>query len=342
MIYYFCPDVTVRSAGIRILYRHVEILLRHGFQAAILHQYTGFQLPDLPSVPVQYLFGYNTVSPGDIIVIPEGCPRVMEAIKGHPVRRMAIALNWRVYLSLLHLEAPDWPALGIERVLTHSPFIAQFIQWAMQLPVHVFSWGIREDLYFYDPREKLPQATFLSRKQGEIHEFLRLLYSRNPDFLSRIQWLGLDGLAESDYAEQIRRSSLFLNLSPAEGLPCSLLEAMRCGTIVAGYNSVGGQRELVGGGPEQNCILTENLDYVTLARRLEPFLVDLLSGNLARWEVLRKNGLATAAKHTREAEERSVVSLWQTLLQPQATQMGPNVMVSVPCAVSGGTVTCGR
>ena len=36
-IFYFCPDLEVKSGGVRRLYRHVDILVRNGFSAAILH-----------------------------------------------------------------------------------------------------------------------------------------------------------------------------------------------------------------------------------------------------------------------------------------------------------------
>ena len=55
MIHYFCPDLQVRSSGMRRLYRHVQILSQHGIPATILHAKQGFTLADMPVVPVRYL-----------------------------------------------------------------------------------------------------------------------------------------------------------------------------------------------------------------------------------------------------------------------------------------------
>ncbi len=314
MILYFCPDATIKSAGIRILYRHVEMLARNEFPAAILHQTPGFRVPDVPQAPIRYASAAGGLSPGDVLVIPEGWPNVMQAVRASAVRKIVIALNWRYpYRSLSGLD--DWRTYGVERIITHSSFIGEFLTRAMSLPSHVVAWGIDPRLYYYRAEEKTAQIVFIRRKQDHVEELQRVLQSRNPAFIERIAWKGLHDLAEVDYARELRRSWVFLNLSHAEGLPCSLLKAMRAGTFVAGYNSVGGQRELIGDGERRNCILAENLDYPTLARRLEPLLTDLLAGNADGWAVLRENALAASAPYTPEAEEASVVGLWREILE---------------------------
>jgi hypothetical protein len=313
MILYFCPDEPVKSAGIRILYRHVEVLQRHSFAAAILHRQPGFRMPDMPAVTTRYLASPDAFSDGDVVVIPEGYTDLMNDLKTRNLRRMVIALNWQyIYASLPN--GLDWRSYGIERCLTHSPFIGDYVTWAMGIPSHVFAWGIKPDFYYFDPAQKKRQAAFLKRKQRTMDEFIRVLYSRGPKFVQEITWVAMDDLAEADYARIIRQSSLFLNLSEAEGLPCSLLEAMRAGTLVAGYNSVGGRRELIGAGARQNCLLVENLDYPALARLIEPVLEAMLAGDLAGWAPIRQNALETAAHYSIETEEQSIVTLWRQLL----------------------------
>lgn len=66
--------------------------------------------------------------------------------------------------------------------------------------------------------------------------------------------------------------------------------------------------------PGQNCILAENLDYATLARRLEPVLLSVLEGDLSRWANVLLNGIQTAAAYSREAEAESVLAMWRQLL----------------------------
>jgi hypothetical protein len=194
MIYYFCPDMSVRSSGIRLLYRHVDVLGRYGVPAAILHQNTGFTIDDMPSVPICYMDAEPILSSAGVVVIPEGFPRIMGVFRDHRIRRIAIALNWRYIFRALP-DGVDWRDLGIERVLTNSPWIAEMVSWSMRMPIHVFQWGLRRDSYYYDPAAKMPKVVFLDRKKAELPECVRLLFSRNPDFVRRIVWKGVRDLS---------------------------------------------------------------------------------------------------------------------------------------------------
>ena len=312
MILYFCPEWKSISAGVRVIYRQVEILLKHGYQVALLHETPGFKYSQMPEVPIRYV--NQPLNRRDIVVVPEGLPAVMAETAKLDLRLFVMALSWCYVYSTLP-DGTDWRAFHVERVLTNSSVIADFIAWAMRLPVHVFQWGINPQLYYYSPQEKTRQLTYISRKAGEMQELKRVLRSREERFIDQLTWKGLEGLAEADYAREVRRSAVFLNMSRAEGLCCSVLEAMRSGTLVAGFNSVGGKRELIGDGDGQNCILAENLDYITLAYRLEPLLNDLLADDLSRWEAMRQNALADSAEYSMEAEEASVVSMWRSILE---------------------------
>lgn len=310
MILFFCPEWKSISAGVRVIYRQVEILLKHSYQVALLHETPGFKYSQMPQVPIRYV--NQPLDRGDIVVVPEGLPAVMAELSKLDVRLFVIALSWcYVYDNLP--DGTDWRTLKVERVLTNSSVIGEFIAWAMRLPVHLFRWGINPQLYYYSPQEKTRQLTYILRKAGAMHELMRLLRSRDPRFIDQFTWKGLEGLDEADYAREVRRSAIFLNMSQAEGLCCSVLEAMRSGTLVAGFNSVGGKRDLIGDGDGQNCILAENLDYITLAYKMEPLLNDLLADNLSRWERIRDNAMAATAPYTPEAEEQSVLAMWKNI-----------------------------
>ncbi len=311
MILYFRPKLSFKSAGMRVLLRHVQILTKHGFDAAMFAVQPEPDDPDFPAIPLRYC--WEKFDPRDILVAPEGYVSAMGPNQFFFRRVFIICLSWH-YIYLHLPDRTDWRNGNVERVLTNSPFISDFVAWAMRLPVHVFRPGIDPSLYYYAPQEKTRQVAYITRKQGPLEFLKRALYSRDPHFIDGIHWLGLDGLSQQDYAREIRRSCLFLNLSAIEGFCHAASEAMRAGALVAGFDGVGSQRELIGSGDRQNCILAENLDYATLARRLEPLLDDLLRGDLSRWEAMRQNALAASAEYSLEAEEASVVSMWRSIL----------------------------
>jgi glycosyltransferase involved in cell wall biosynthesis len=300
----------------RRLYRHVSILATAGFKAYILHLKAGFRRNDLPNVPVRYL-EQQPFAQNDIIVIPEGCPTIMRALKDHPVRRFVIALNWDHVFKDLELGT-DWRAFNIERVISVSSPIADMISWSMGLPTHVLESSIDHQLYFFDKTNKRPHVVYIARKGAHADLLKRLLGARNPAFINDFKWVGLHGLSEKRYAQQVRQAAVFLNLSMAEGYPTSCLEAMASGTLVAGYMSMEEKAILLGKGPDQNCLLVPIGDYVSLAFALEPFLTAWRTGRMMQWNKVISNGLKTVSGLSTEVEAGALIAFWRNVCVNQS------------------------
>jgi glycosyltransferase involved in cell wall biosynthesis len=296
----------MKCAGMSRLYRHVFILNKHGFDAAILHAHQGFVLDDQPIVPIRY----GSIQEDDIVVIPESYPGIMYELKDYPIRRFAIALSWSYLFETLP-DNRDWRHFNIERAMVVSPFIGKLIQWSMNIPVHLIVAGLNDSLYYQAYHTKKKWISFIQRKAELVPYLKRILFARNPGYIDQIEWIPLENFSENDYAAIIRQSSIFLNVSTAEGLVSSCLKAMHCGTIVAGFDSIGGVDTLKGSGADQNSILAQTGDYISLAYALEPLLIDLISGNMSQWKRIIENGLKTTLKHTFEAEEKSLVEFWK-------------------------------
>lgn len=314
-IYYYCPDIHCPSAGSRRLHRHVYVLNKAGLPAFLLLEKQGQYKLDIPGVPVAYL---NRIGNDEtaIFVIPESKPGIMHRLKDHPGRRFAIAVSWcHVYSTLP--DGLDWRHMNIERVLTVSPVIGRMIQWSMGLPVHQLASGIDHQLYYYKPEEKQKQITFINRKAEHVNKLQSLLAARNPDYIRKIKWVGLDNLSQQDYAAQIRRSALFLSTSMAEGFPASCLEAMAAGAIVTAYDGVGGKDILCSDGTNQNSILSSNGDYVSLAYCMAPLLDDLIDDEMDRWHPVIKRARQTALKFTADSEAVFLIDFWKPFVYGQ-------------------------
>ena len=141
----------------------------------------------------------------------------------------------------------------------------------------------------------------------------RKLKKRTIKFISEIEWLPLDGLEEDEYARHIREAAVFVNVSMEEGILNASFQAMRCNTLLAGFDSIGGQESIIGEGEEQNYIIAQTGDYLSLAWLMEPLLEDILRGDLSDWERQKKNGYLLAASMTEEKECESVISFWKRM-----------------------------
>ena len=181
----------VDSAGIRRLYRHVDMLVRNGYKAAILHTEQDFRIKDQPDVPVKYIRQDN-LEDQDIVVIPEGFPNIMDALKNAPFRRFVIALNWSYIFSTLPNYC-DWRSFNIERAIVVSPVVGRFILWSMGIPVHLLHTSINHDRFMYDPDLKRKKIVCIKRKAGLLESLKKVLWTRNREYIEKVNgrnWRG--------------------------------------------------------------------------------------------------------------------------------------------------------
>jgi hypothetical protein len=312
-IFYYHPPSRLRSAGLRVLVKHVALLEQAGLDAFLLTapRFTPVGLPE--TTPIVHIDKLADVDENDVVVIPEGHPKTMALFSGLPWRRFVFALSWSYVFTRLN-DGQDWRDFGIERVLAESNVAADFINWSMGLPVHVVRFAIDPALYHVGPEPKEPLVCCIRRKADCIAPLKRALAARNPALVNDIRWVAMHDLPEPEYASMLRRASVFVALSTEEAAHLSVYEAMACGALVAGFSGIGLSDVMRSSGEGANCLRVENGDYPRLARELEPLLSDLLAGDTSRWQHLVDGGIQTAAEHTKERERKSVVELWRELI----------------------------
>jgi hypothetical protein len=310
MILYYCPDLEVKSAGIRRLYDHVWILNEAGIPAAILHNSKDFKRKDLHDVPIKGLDEAGAIQVDDIIVIPEGFPGLMRDLKDAPVRRFAICLSWDYTFRSLE-SRENWRNFGIERIIGASPFTVDMTAWAMKLPGHVIPPKLNRKLYFpSDFPTKKKKIVYIKRKGGLVPLLMNVLYSQNPEFINAFEWLPLDALSEEDFAKHVRQAAIFLNMSTSEGLAHACFEAMASRTLVCGFSSIGGQRVFKSG---QNGLFAETGDYLTLAWLMTPLLDDILSSNHQPWDKIIQTAYESTLEMNAENEKNALISFWRRM-----------------------------
>lgn len=304
-IFYFCPDFPLPSAGTKRLYRHVRHLNQAGFKAFIVHQQRGFSLAwHGIRVPVLWLEDRPHFENDSVLVFPEVMSSLMQQTRELALPRIVIALNW----ALIYRNLPagkNWKDFGISTVITPSPFVKRFIEWTMGLDVTLIENYVDTTKYAYQPEKKINNIAYISRKDlsGEI---LRSVFERKQGPLRHYNWIRLGNLNEEHYASQLAHSRIFLATSQEEGMPTSVLEAMASGCIVIGYSGLGGRDFMRGDGPEQNCVLVENGDYLALGKSLER-VADTLRTEDHPYDPLINNALQTGSAF--RSQEREVESL---------------------------------
>jgi len=301
------------SGGIKLLYHHVNLLRKHNFDAYILHINTGFRLNWFSnSVPVVYLDENLPIAPGDVVVIPEGGPQIMERFKELSLRKVVIALSYHYIFNHMKM-GQNWKDFDINTVITPSKIIADFVQWSMGIKnVILFRDSIDHTLFTCVPHQKRLQIAYLGRKDTHTPLIEKILKSKDKAFYG-LEFVKIENMPVHEYANIFKQSHLYLTTSPLEGRNLSILEAMACGCICVGYHGVGAREYIIDSGPAQNFVLAENMNYLELSKQLYETVRQLKNGD-PRIETIRNNALQTASRFHPLKEEESLLRCWQQVL----------------------------
>ncbi|MBM3532098.1 MAG: glycosyltransferase family 4 protein [Alphaproteobacteria bacterium] len=305
-IFYVAKSFGVPMGGVAMIFRHVEILVKRGFDAHV------YLLPGEDDVFVRHTVpvvdgrGRLEVRPDDIFVLPEPWPVHLPEILALPVRKFVFCQNHYLVFSGLG-DAPSYRSMGIERVFAVSRTIAEFLERDCgATDVRVVPCVI--DTGVFRPLAKRRQIAFMPRKVGmELAEFIRGIFrSRYPAYAG-IAWVPIDRMPIGEVAARLGEARWFLSLTYYEGFGLPPLEAMAADAIVAGFHGGGG------------------LDYATPANGFWcptgdfEGCVDALAraveaGDSGRGEDVVAAGRATVAKYGAAAQESALVDFWTEAL----------------------------
>ncbi|MBV8328189.1 glycosyltransferase [Chryseobacterium sp.] len=269
-LYFVCPTNPHPSGGVKQIYRMVDILNKNGFNAAVVHKKAGHREQWFPNttkvVHNPYLFKLIkylnknklsvskrlklmflkktsfSIEADSILVFPEIYSNISK-IEPHTKK---VIFNQNCYYSFngfpLGTSPEEFPynhntTLGTIVVSEDS---RNYIQAAFpDTPVHRIHLGINAEIFnFSEKKEKT--ITFMPRKLAEDStQILNIFQSRNPDSGWKI--VPIDNKSETEVAELLKRSALFLSFNHKEGFGLPPIEAMSCGCYVVGYQGQAGK-----------------------------------------------------------------------------------------------------
>jgi len=242
-IYYLAPDRAVASGGVRMEYRHVDLLNEMGIDAAILHSRPGFRC-------TWFANETRVVSPdtirlrvNDVLVIPEiygiGLARLPREI-----RKLVFNQGAYITFDLLDLAttSPGAPYVGVPNltgIMAVSQDSEDLLRFAFPgIPVTRCRPVVDADIFHpsIGPRQRA-FAYVPSRRPDELNQVLHLLRASGVDW----DFVPISGLTERQVAETLRRCAAFISLSERDGFGLPPAEAMACGCYVVGYHGGGGR-----------------------------------------------------------------------------------------------------
>jgi glycosyltransferase involved in cell wall biosynthesis len=282
-LYYLCPDYGTHAGGVRVIYRHVDLLRRNGYDAFVVHERRGFRdttfenetpvlawsaqshrrhrsfasrsirsirrslgrVPPSGTLHVREPPRFE-IEPSDVLVIPEVLgPNLTAIAPGVP--KVIFAQNGYVvfhgYPADPRAVVPPYRHADVVATLAISDDTRQLIDYTFP---GTRSYRVRWSLnpaHYRFEENKLRQITYMPRKGAEDGKQV-LNTLVSRGSLDGYRIRPIESLDEAGVAACLRESLVFLSLGHHEGLPLPPAEAMACGAIVVGYDGFGGREYL--------------------------------------------------------------------------------------------------
>ncbi|WP_029008265.1 glycosyltransferase [Azospirillum halopraeferens] len=312
-VYYFVEQGRI-AGGIKVAYRHVATLRRHGIDAVVVHaraeRPAWFPVPDVPVLAVAGL----SFTADDVVVLAEDARHSLRHPAIGPARKVVFCQNHFYLAGGLH-GAPDLRRFGVEAVVTSGDVITAFIRRRLPgLPVATVHLAIDPALYRPAPAKALQVAVIPRKRPHEFRYIRDLLRHEHPD-LCAIRWVVLENAREDQVAHVMAESAVFLSLARLEGVGLTGLEAMACGCAVTGFLGDGG-REFA---TPDNGWWARDEDCEDAVRQLAACLAAVRDGTAAPRIAA---GRATAARYTPQREEAELLAFWRGVLGRPVTADG--------------------
>ncbi len=225
----------------RVLYRHVDLLNDSGFDAAVVHHKPGYRAGWFANQTRTLAAHDVVVTPRDILVVPEFYGA---AIAGWPTGPTIVVFNQAAYYTFDGISVEDARAIdrrGGMSILTVSQNSQELLRYAFGNSAVSRVRSVVEEETFHPgdgaaPRRRIAYAT--NRRAQERHQLLSILALRG-----RLDWelVPIQGMSETQVADTLRESAIFLAFNEREGFGLPPAEAMACGCYVIGYHGQGAQ-----------------------------------------------------------------------------------------------------
>ncbi len=243
-VYFLTPDFDEPSGGVRVIYRHADILNSTGINACVLHQRRGFRCTWFHNQTRFASVADVKVLRGDILVVPELLVETLGRISSdvnYVIFNQGVHLSWDgTSHSVAKYYARGHGLLGVITVSEHSRTMLRYAFPAADIRrIHV---GIDAALFHSDDRPRANRIAYMPRRMSEdAHQVLEL--ARGRGLLEGWEVVEIKDLTQAEVAAQLRTTKMFLAFTYQEGFGLPPAEAMASGNYVIGYHGFGG-REL--------------------------------------------------------------------------------------------------
>ncbi|HEY7308441.1 MAG TPA: hypothetical protein VH643_03665 [Gemmataceae bacterium] len=295
------------TGGIKMTFRHVEALRAAGFDACIA---TPDAQPPGWFATTALVVSLDTLVPdADVLVFPENHAGFLRRFADWSNPKVVFCQNQFMVFRGLEGQG-DYADFGVRDVLCPAQQVAAFCRRRCpRLTVRLVPYPIDNRL-FQPCQPKRLQIAFAPRKRPLEAAFLRDLFRADNPALASVPWVPLANLSEQKVARVLGESALYLSLGRFEALGLSLLEALACGCVAAGFTGWGGRDYAT----SRNGLRAAEDDCLDAAQQLTAAARLVVEGG-DRLHHLVADAVATAADYSFERFLAHLTDCWEKILR---------------------------
>ncbi len=312
-IYFVCyPDTNVPIGGVKMLYRHVDILNKNGFSAFIMHDDEGFRCNWFENqTQIAYLPNISLKN-NDFFVMPETCtPKSGKLLPGiHKVIYNQGCYNtFNEYSFDKHQLETPYLSSDIVAVLVASENSFNYLKYVFpDSRLFRIHHSIEPELFYYQPVKK-KQICWMDRKmQRDAQQIINILKFRNA--LNGFELIPIENKPQQEVAQIFRDSLMFLSFCYSEGFSLPPAEAMACGCLAVGYHGWGAKEYFL----RDFSFPIESGDIIGFAQTVERLIATYNTQPQLLMEKHKKAADFIRKTYSSQQEERDIITAWQSIL----------------------------
>ena len=239
IMYFFVLDTKGNhSSSLEYIYQAALTLSERGHKVIMLHQekefvgvgnWLGEAYAKLPHMNIET--DNVEVSPSDFLFIPEIFANVMLQTKKLSCKRVVIVQNYANICEFMPVSQ-TLNTLGINDAIVTSKFQEDKLKsYFPDIRTHIVSPSVKKMFRSNNDTPRKMIINVMSREQSDTNRIVKPFYWTNPAY-RWITFRDLRGASKEAMAEALREAAITIWVDDKTDFGTSLLEAVKCGSII--------------------------------------------------------------------------------------------------------------
>lgn len=330
-IFILSPDSNATIGGVKQLYRHVDVLRKYGLDAKVLHRRKNYRCTWFENTTPTISWSEFNWQDSDILVLPEIYgPRMAKTLRVNkkrtfvsrsefweeelpPIRKVIFNQNAyntfaRTGFDPTDLETPYLDPTVIATIVVSLDSREYLKSIFPDIAVHRIRNAINSKLFSFEQQKK-KQLCFMPRKhREEAQEVINI--AKFHGVLNGFSIRLIENVSETETANIMKESLVFLSFGYPEGFSLPPAEAMAAGCIVIGYHGGGGKEYFL---PEHSFPI-EATDIRNFVKTLESVLISYAEDPKPFDTMRAAASKFITSEYSFQNEEADICNAWSAIL----------------------------